>query len=65
MIAYERILYTKGIDVNKELAIARWLQSSIGELNRKFSLEAMEKGNHIEFLKGYVGVRWFGLCISN
>jgi len=71
MIAYARLLYTKGIDVNKEIATARWFQEKTSGINRRFTLEAIEvwdkgaSGSFEEFVKLFVARKWMELCIGN
>ena len=66
----EMLLYTRGIEPWKEVAVSRWLEAGINELNRKFTMGAMkewkgEDGDYREFIDKQIGLRWYFHCMRS
>lgn len=68
---YQKILYTTGIEITKELYIARWMEADMNRLTRKFTEEAMREwddggeGDFKTFIKEHVLLKWFEYTRTN
>lgn len=71
MIYCEQILYSTGLDEDKELAIARWLEMDINERTRRIVSEAIRdwdeggSGSFSDYLQFRIQLEWLAYSLDN
>lgn len=71
MLIISKILYAKQIDVNKEIAMAKWMNDAVREKSGAFELEGMKAWNgegsccYESFKKKYITMKWYLLSLGN
>ena len=62
---YQKLLYTTGIEIGKELAIARWMERDTNIRNNGFIYSAIRKWDEGKesdskaFIQEYILIKWF------